>query len=84
MTVQRQLHLNANVLASGRHNAAWRQQSNPRLVVDIDGFLEIAQIAERGTFDAVFFADHQALDDSAAYRPGIRWTRWSCCRRWRP
>ncbi len=69
MTVLRQLHLNANVLASGRHNAAWRQQSNPRSVADIEGFLEIARIAERGTFDAVFFADHQALDDSAGYRP---------------
>ncbi|KRE06917.1 monooxygenase [Bosea sp. Root381] len=65
----RKLHLNANVIPSGRHNAAWRLQERPELVVDIGHFLEIARIAERGTFDAVFFADHPALDESAAFRP---------------
>lgn len=69
MAQLRQLHLNANVLASGRHNAAWRRDRNPRSVTDIDHFIDIARIAERGTFDAIFFADHQALDDSAAFRP---------------
>lgn len=66
---ERKLHLNANVIPSGRHNAAWRLQERPDSVVDIEGFLEIARIAERGTFDAVFFADQPALDDSAAFRP---------------
>jgi FMN-dependent oxidoreductase (nitrilotriacetate monooxygenase family) len=65
----RQLHLNANVIPSGRHSAAWRLQANPRSVIDLDGFLEIARIAERGTFDAVFFADHSALDSTARDRP---------------
>ena len=65
----RQLHLNANVIPSGRHGAAWRWQANPCSVTDISGFLEIARIAERGTFDAVFFADHSALDASARDRP---------------
>jgi FMN-dependent oxidoreductase (nitrilotriacetate monooxygenase family) len=67
----RQLHLNANVLASGRHNAAWRLQSAPRSVVDIEAFQTIARIAERGMFDAVFFADHPALDDQAQERPWL-------------
>jgi FMN-dependent oxidoreductase (nitrilotriacetate monooxygenase family) len=69
MTAQRQLHLNVNVLATGRHNAAWRHPSVSKSVSDIGHFIEIAQTAERGTFDAIFFADHQALDESAAYRP---------------
>jgi FMN-dependent oxidoreductase (nitrilotriacetate monooxygenase family) len=69
MTAQRQLHLNVNVLATGRHNAAWRHPSVSKSVSDIDHFIEIAKTAERGTFDAIFFADHQALDESAAYRP---------------
>jgi FMN-dependent oxidoreductase (nitrilotriacetate monooxygenase family) len=70
-TKTRRLHLNANVLASGRHNAAWRLQPNPKSVIDVDAFREIAQIAERGTFDAVFFADMSALDDQARERPWL-------------
>lgn len=65
----RQLHLNANVIPSGRHNAAWRLRENPDAVVDIEGFLDIARTAERGTFDAVFFADQPGLDEAAAFRP---------------
>jgi FMN-dependent oxidoreductase (nitrilotriacetate monooxygenase family) len=67
--MSRQLHLNANVIPSGRHGAAWRLQANTRSVVDIGSFLEIARIAERGTLDAVFFADHSSLDASAQDRP---------------
>jgi FMN-dependent oxidoreductase (nitrilotriacetate monooxygenase family) len=69
MAQKRQLHLNANVLASGRHNAAWRLEKNPNAVADIDTFIEIAAIAERGKFDAIFLADHPSLDDSAKDRP---------------
>lgn len=66
---RRQLHLNVNVLASGRHNAAWRLQANPRSVADVEHFRQIARLAERGTFDALFFADHPGLDESARNRP---------------
>lgn len=66
---QRQLHLNANVIPSGRHDAAWRQLARPNAIADIDAYLEIARIAERGTFDALFFADHLDLIPSAATRP---------------
>ncbi len=70
----RQRHLNPNVIPTGRHNAAWRLQSDrhsssPPSVVDVAAFRNIARIAERGTFDAVFFADHSALDDTAKERP---------------
>lgn len=68
-TVPRTLHLNANVIPSGRHNAAWRRRGEQNSVVDVEGFKAIARIAERGTFDAVFFADHPALDENAAVRP---------------
>jgi len=65
----RQLHLNANVMASGRHDAAWRLQDNPQAMVDVDTYCQIAQIAERGTFDAVFFPDGPQLPDIFAVRP---------------
>jgi FMN-dependent oxidoreductase (nitrilotriacetate monooxygenase family) len=67
--MSRQFHLNANVIPSGRHSAAWRLQANSRSVVDLGAFQEIARIAERGMLDAVFFADHSALDASARDRP---------------
>ncbi|KLL12755.1 monooxygenase [Protofrankia coriariae] len=63
------MHLNANVLASGRHDAAWRLSDNPRSVDDVDAFCEIARIAERGTFDAVFFADGPQLAADFDRRP---------------
>lgn len=66
---KRQLHLNANILASGRHDAAWRLEDNPGSVTDIDAFIRIAQIAERGTFDAVFLADGPQLNDEFTERP---------------
>ncbi len=65
----RQLHLNANVIPSGRHDAAWRLLDRPEAIADMDAYLEIARIAERGTFDALFFADHLDLIPSAANRP---------------
>ncbi|NTI78665.1 LLM class flavin-dependent oxidoreductase [Rhizobium rhizogenes] len=68
---ERQLHLNINIVASGRHASAWRLQDPADTVVNIEHFRQIARIAERGTLDALFFADHPSLDDSAAQRP---WT----------
>ena len=67
----RQLHLNANVLASGRHNAAWRWQGDSGSVVDLPAFQHIARVAEAGTLDAVFLADHSALEDHARERPWL-------------
>ncbi|WP_241014685.1 NtaA/DmoA family FMN-dependent monooxygenase [Burkholderia sp. Ac-20379] len=65
----RQLHLNANVIPGGRHTAGWRTQSPPPRADDIAHLIEIAQLAELGTFDAIFFADQASLDPSAPERP---------------
>lgn len=69
MSTKRQLHLNANMLSSGKHEAAWRIQDDPLGFVDIDYYRNIARIAERGTFDAVFLADGPALPGSAVHGP---------------
>jgi FMN-dependent oxidoreductase (nitrilotriacetate monooxygenase family) len=52
------IRLGVNVLASGRHDAAWKTFDDKRhLSTDIDHFVQIATSAERGLFDAIFFAD---------------------------
>ncbi|WP_029107345.1 NtaA/DmoA family FMN-dependent monooxygenase [Mycobacterium sp. URHD0025] len=64
------LHLNLNLLASGRHDHAWRTRADSEDVsVDISHFREIATIAERGLFDSLFLADSLALEDEAYRRP---------------
>ena len=59
---ERQLHLNAFLMAPGHHDAAWRHPaSQPHRVTDITYFQQLAQTAERGKFDSIFFADGLAL-----------------------
>jgi len=70
MTAKRQLHLNAFLRNIGQHEAAWRlPESDTRLVTDIGHFQRLAQIAEKGKLDAIFFADHPALKDRSQDRP---------------
>ncbi|GAA4961036.1 LLM class flavin-dependent oxidoreductase [Kineococcus glutinatus] len=58
----RQLHLNAFLLNLGHHEAAWRHPaSDPTRAHDVRHFVELAQIAERGTLDSIFFADGVAI-----------------------
>ena len=59
MSVQsRQIHLNAFLMSSGHHEAAWRlPESKPLDTVSIEHYVKLARIAEAGTFDSVFFAD---------------------------
>jgi FMN-dependent oxidoreductase (nitrilotriacetate monooxygenase family) len=58
----RQIHLGAFLMGSGHHLAAWR---HPRAWagggLDFQHFRRLAQTAERGRFDAIFFADNLAL-----------------------
>ncbi|MCY0386610.1 NtaA/DmoA family FMN-dependent monooxygenase [Robbsia sp. Bb-Pol-6] len=62
------IRLGVNVLASGRHDAAWKTFSDKRsLPTDIDHFVAIAQAAERGLFDAIFLADGPGGLVSEAY-----------------
>ncbi|MDR5740040.1 LLM class flavin-dependent oxidoreductase [Caballeronia sp. LZ016] len=65
MTQPRQLHLNTNITALGRHPAGWRTLDNPRSIIDLNFFREIAAIAERGKLDAVFLSDLLALRNPA-------------------
>ncbi len=55
---QRKLRLGAFIMATGHHIAAWRHPgSQIDSGVNIDHYIEVAQIAERGLFDQVFVAD---------------------------
>ena len=66
----RQLHFNAFLMSSGHHEAAWRlPESNPFANVDLAHWRNLAQIAERATFDSLFLADSPALWNSAKHRP---------------
>ncbi|GIF26611.1 FMN-dependent oxidoreductase (nitrilotriacetate monooxygenase family) [Actinoplanes tereljensis] len=67
MSSERQLHLNTNILNAGKHEAAWRIQDDPRGIINIEYYRNIARIAERGTFDAVFLADGPALPGHAGH-----------------
>ncbi len=60
----RKLHFNAFIHGFGHHNAAWRQAAtNPRERLGVDYYQQLAQVAERGLFDAVFLADGHAVGD---------------------
>lgn len=68
---QRQLHFNLFIFACGHHRAAWRHpQSAVEQVGDIRYYEALAQLAERGKLDAVFFADGHSADNLA---DGPRW-----------
>ena len=71
MSANKQIRLGVNVLASGRHDAAWKTLPNPEtLSTDIDAFVAIAQTAERGLIDAIFLADTAGgLTEEAYHRP---------------
>lgn len=65
MTAKRQLHLNTNVTALGRHPAGWRLLNQPNAIVDLRFYQQIANVAERGKLDALFLSDAVALKGHA-------------------
>ena len=68
---QRQLHFNAFLFGCGHHGAAWRRPNSAvEQLGDIAYYERLAQSAERGLFDAVFFADGHSVGDPG---PGPRW-----------
>ncbi|MGI4813796.1 MAG: LLM class flavin-dependent oxidoreductase [Janthinobacterium lividum] len=70
MTERRQLHLNLNFMNAGSYSSAWRwPESQPRDFLNADYFVRQAQVAERGTFDAIFLADNPVLPEGNAFRP---------------
>ena len=59
-TDNKQMHLFAMPMGSGAHVASWRHPlASGRAALSPAHYLEIGRIAERGLFDAVFFADAQ-------------------------
>ncbi|MEX5302394.1 LLM class flavin-dependent oxidoreductase [Kocuria sabuli] len=71
MTSPRQLHLNAFLFGAGHHQAAWRRPESPlEQLGDIAYWERLARTAERGLFDAVFFADGHSAGDVGS---GPRW-----------
>lgn len=67
---QRRLHLNAFLMSTGHHEASWRlPESDPHAHVELAHYVNLARIAERGTFDSLFLADGPQLWGSVAQRP---------------
>ena len=58
----RELHLNAFIMSTGHHEAAWRHPDvEPARALTLQHYVDIARTAERGRLDSVFFADSVAL-----------------------
>ena len=67
----RQLHLNAFLMGTGHHEAAWRHpDSRPQDTLDARHYARLAQLAERAKLDSIFFADNLALGRSVRYGTG--------------
>lgn len=66
-----QLHLNAFLMSTGHHEASWRlPESRPEYSSTNIAYLQrLAQTAERGHLDSIFFADGPALFRDVARRP---------------
>lgn len=62
--MSRQLHLGAFIMGVGHHAAAWRLPgARPADLTRPGYYTALAQTAERGRFDYLFFADRLALSD---------------------
>ncbi|MCC2596676.1 LLM class flavin-dependent oxidoreductase [Pusillimonas sp. MFBS29] len=65
------MHLNLFIFGCGHHRAAWRHpRSSVERLGDIAYYEELAQTAERGKLDAIFFADGHSTDNLT---DGPRW-----------
>jgi FMN-dependent oxidoreductase (nitrilotriacetate monooxygenase family) len=67
----RQLHFTAFIAAAGYHESAWRVvPDEPRSVLGLPHYREIARIAEHGRLDSLFMADNIAIAEyRAEYMP---------------
>lgn len=62
MTKKEQMNLGVLLYGTGHHQAAWQMpDSSIEQIGDITYYQSLAQIAEKGFFDAVFFADNQSF-----------------------
>lgn len=63
--MKRQMHLGAFFMIPGHHVAAWRHpNSESDDILSFDLYQKLAQTAERGKFDMIFFADGYAVQDT--------------------
>jgi len=68
-----QMSIGMNILGFGAHSAAWRVGEVPaNSLTDLDYFVNIARISERGTLDAIFLADGPALAGDVSRQPSGR------------
>lgn len=66
------LILNAAVLGLGMHLGAWRHRpQSPFDYLDVDYYLNIARLAEKGHLHAVFLADTLAVSEENFERPNL-------------
>jgi len=65
------LHLNAFLMSTGHHEASWRlPESDPSYLSTNIAYLQrLAQTAERGKIDSIFFADGPAQSRDVGRRP---------------
>ena len=64
-TQRKQLHLGVLLYGCGHHQAAWLMpDSSVERIGDISYYQSLAQLAEKGCFDAVFFADNHSFQAS--------------------
>lgn len=69
---QRQMHLGLSIQGSGYHHGAWRLASAPSNTdTNIDFYIQLAKIAEKGKFDMVFLADWLAIRENIDDHMGI-------------
>lgn len=63
----RRLSINLNVLGVGQRPAAWRSSDlHAESIVDPEHWQLVGRLAEQGTLDALFLADHPGLADPRA------------------
>lgn len=66
---KRQIRLNAFLMATGHHVAAWRHPGVPAdAALSFESYKKLAQTAEAAKFDAVFLADSVGIRDAATSR----------------
>jgi N-acetyl-S-(2-succino)cysteine monooxygenase len=67
------MHLAAFVFPPVSHNGGWRlAQATPEADMSYPEYVKIAQLAERGRFDTIFFQDSAAMPGSGAVAKGDR------------
>ena len=67
---RRTLHLNAFLMSTGHHEASWRlPESDPHAASSAEHYIRLAQTAERGKLDSIFFADSPVLFGEVGRRP---------------